>query len=252
HLSTLTEAKLSEGLNYLSADHDGNSVTLNFETAMTSEWVDANAPEVISVDREEEFVEDDYVNSNKEEAENFKITIKVDGEENQVSEFEALTYSDFLSHLSTLTEAKLSEGLNYLSADHDGNSVTLNFETAVTSEWVDANAPEVISVDREEEFVEDDYVNSNKEELKNPVKEDSDKEVVADKEEATDKKAEDKAKDPAVTLGNKKATAKKDAQYAKDANLPSTGDNSSATFAIAGLAIMGLGLAGVAKRKFNN
>ncbi|MGT2714893.1 LPXTG cell wall anchor domain-containing protein, partial [Streptococcus pluranimalium] len=50
----------------------------------------------------------------------------------------------------------------------------------------------------------------------------------------------------------KKATAKKDAQYAKDATLPSTGDNSSATFAIAGLAIMGLGLAGTTtKRKCN-
>ncbi|MFU2206594.1 LPXTG cell wall anchor domain-containing protein, partial [Streptococcus pluranimalium] len=70
----------------------------------------------------------------------------------------------------------------------------------------------------------------------------------AGKEEIPDKKAEN----PAVKLGNKKAVAKKDSKYAKDATLPSTGDNSSATFAVAGLAIMGLGLAGVAKRKFNN
>ncbi|HEL2028520.1 TPA: LPXTG cell wall anchor domain-containing protein, partial [Streptococcus suis] len=41
-------------------------------------------------------------------------------------------------------------------------------------------------------------------------------------------------------------------QARKDASLPSTGDDSSATFAIAGLAIMGLGLAAATtKRKCN-
>ncbi|MGX7775691.1 LPXTG cell wall anchor domain-containing protein [Streptococcus pluranimalium] len=212
HLSALTEDKLAEGLAY-----DGNVQVDNVATLSFSTPAEAEKPAV------------------SEELENFKIIVKVDGKEVQVSDFEAITHSTFLNHLATLTEAKLAEGLAYISSDFDGNTVTLNFETAVVSEWVG-----------------DDYVNSNKEELKNPVKEDSDKEVVSDKEETTDKKAEDKAKDPAVTLGNKKATAKKDAQYAKDATLPSTGDNSSATFAIAGLAIMGLGLASVAKRKFNN
>ncbi|MGQ9412021.1 LPXTG cell wall anchor domain-containing protein, partial [Streptococcus pluranimalium] len=228
HLAALTEAKLAEGLAY-----DGNAQVDNVATLSFSTPAEAEKPAV------------------SEELENFKIIVKVDGKEVQVSDFEAITYSDFVNHLAALTEAKLAEDLTYVSADYVGNTVTLSFETAVVSEWV-----------------EDDYVNSNKDELKNPakedetstdvnddkkptVKEDSDKEVVADKEETTDKKAEDKAKDPAVALGNKKAAAKKDAQYAKDATLPSTGDNNSATFAIAGLAIMGLGLAGVAKRKFN-
>ncbi|WP_438831569.1 LPXTG cell wall anchor domain-containing protein [Streptococcus pluranimalium] len=206
HLATLTEAKLAEDLTYVSTDFDGNTVTLSFETA-----AEADKPAV------------------SEELENFKIIVKVDGKEVQVSDFEAITYSDFVNHLATLTEAKLAEDLTYVSTDFDGNTVTLSFSTPA-----EAEKP---AVSKEPE---------------NPVKEDSEKEVVADKEETTDKKAEGRAKDPAVTLGNKKATAKKDAQYAKDATLPSTGDNSSATFAIAGLAIMGLGLAGVAKRKFNN
>ncbi|WP_438839033.1 LPXTG cell wall anchor domain-containing protein [Streptococcus pluranimalium] len=207
HLATLTEAKLAEGLAY-----DGNVQVYNVATLSFSTPAEADKPAV------------------SEELENFKIIVKVDGKEVQVSDFEAITYSDFVNHLATLTEAKLAEDLTYVSTDFDGNTVTLSFETAA-----EADKPAV------------------SEESENPVKEeDSEKEVVADKEETTDKKAEGKAKDPAVTLGNKKATAKKDAQYAKDATLPSTGDNSSATFAIAGLAIMGLGLAGVAKRKFNN
>lgn len=203
HQSALVEAKLAEGLTFDAIDRVGNAFTLSFSTP-----AEAEKPAV------------------SEKLENFKIIVKVDGKEVQVSDFEAITYSDFVNHLAAFTEAKLAEDLTYVSADFDGNTVTLSFET--------------------------------KDELKNPAKEDETSTDVNDdkkptvKEETTDKKAEDKAKNPAVTLGNKKATAKKDAQYAKDATLPSTGDNSSATFAIAGLSIMGLGLAGVAKRKFNN
>ncbi|MGX7777206.1 Rib/alpha-like domain-containing protein [Streptococcus pluranimalium] len=129
HLSALTEAKLAEGLKKGQVSFDGNTVTLEFSTAMTSDWVEDNAPEVISVDRTEEWIDDEYVNATNEAAENFTIIIKVDGQEVQVSEFEAITHSEFLKHLSALTEAKLAEGLSYLSADYDGNTVTFNFET---------------------------------------------------------------------------------------------------------------------------
>ncbi|CAM3347254.1 hypothetical protein STPL106120_05775 [Streptococcus pluranimalium] len=238
HLSALTEDKLAEGLAYEGNVQVDNVATLSFSTP-----AEADKPAV------------------SEELENFKIIVKVDGKEVQVSDFEAITHLTFLNHLATLTEAKLAEGLAYEGNVQVYNVATLSFSTAAEADKpaVSEESENPVKEDLEKEVVADKEETTDKaekpavsEESENPVKEDSEKEVVADKEETTDKKAEGKAKDPAVTLGNKKATAKKDAQYAKDATLPSTGDNSSATFAIAGLAIMGLGLAGVAKRKFNN
>ncbi|MGQ9412022.1 hypothetical protein, partial [Streptococcus pluranimalium] len=105
HQSALVEAKLAEGLTFDAIDRVGNAFTLSFSTP-------AEVPAVNS-----EWVPNDYVNSNKEVAENFKIVVEVDGKEVQVSDFEAITYSDFVNHLAALTEAKLAEGLAY-----DGNA----------------------------------------------------------------------------------------------------------------------------------
>ncbi len=183
-----------------------------------------------------------------EELENFKIIVKVDGKEVQVSDFEDITYSDFVNHLATLTEAKLAEDLTYVSTDFDGNTVTLSFETAAEAEKPAVSAEEaagsnpgvVKPVDPTDANQGTGIV------VTNP---DKDTTVTATDEDGKEIPA---VMNKAVQLGNKKAIAKKESKYAKDAHLPSTGDDSSATFAIAGLAIIGLGLAGTTtKRKCN-
>lgn len=94
--------------------------------------------------------------------EDFTVIVKVDGNDTQVSNFEKISHEDFLSHLSALTEAKLSEGLTYVSAVFEGNTAILHFTTPATyhEEWVDT-PEEVVSVDRVEEWVDDPYVTEN-------------------------------------------------------------------------------------------
>ncbi|MFC3927821.1 LPXTG cell wall anchor domain-containing protein, partial [Streptococcus caprae] len=117
------------------------------EPEVESEWVDALYPVADEPEVVEDWVSDPYVKATDETVENFTIIVKVDQRDNQVSHFDALTYQDFLAHLSALTEAKLAEGLTYVSAVYGGHILTLTFtstvadEPEVDSEWVDELYP---------------------------------------------------------------------------------------------------------------
>lgn len=67
-----------------------------------------------------------------EAKEDFTIILKVDGQERQVTEYKGITHTEFLSHLATLTEAQLSQGLIAGDVVFDGNTVILNYSTPET------------------------------------------------------------------------------------------------------------------------
>lgn len=142
-----------------------------------------------------------------EKLEDFKIILKVDGKEVQASDFAGISHTDFLKHLSALTEAKLAEGLKQDSVDYDGNVATLSFTTPKK----EAKLNENLTTDPLPEY---------QGELTNP----------------------------AVKLGNKKASKKSENTYEATKTLPNTGDSSAVALAMAGLAVTGLGLVGLKKR----
>ncbi|WP_341932465.1 LPXTG cell wall anchor domain-containing protein [Streptococcus pluranimalium] len=120
-------------------------------------------------------------------------------------------------------------------------------EPEVISEWIEdeTTEPEVISEWVEEPTTEPEVISEWIDETPTPTpgQDDSGKDVDGNDSTTGDKVA------PHVQLGNKKAQAKAEKAYGAEASvLPETGDTPTAHFALAGLALLGLGVA-VGRRK---
>lgn len=204
-----------------------------------------------------------------EALENFTITL-VDGDNKQVSKFTAITHTTFLEQLAALSQA--GDDVAYTTSNDV--VITRAVSAPVAEKLEDFKI--ILKVDGKEVQASDFAGISHADFLKHlsalteaklaeGLKQDSvdydgnvatlsfttpKKEAKLNENLTTDPLPEYQREltNPAVKLGNKKASKKSENTYEATKTLPNTGDSSAVVLAMAGLAVTGLGLVGLKKR----